>query len=330
MKYRNICLAMDTMGIDYRIHDTRVLNEDYDKEGHDLDLSLRAFSFFEVKNKLHALADVVGMRIVNILWHSKNAASFFLYDKASLVIYHLDIHWGSFYFELESILSSDELFKSVRIIDDLSFVGQEEMACIRFVKDVRKKRITPEEQRKFLSGFDDGISCLYNDRFVSIVQGNRRIKIFSKLDVIVDESRRICHRILRPNGLTVAFLGPDGSGKSSVIQGLIEHSHLPYRRVLYFHLWPKRSKESKVNTDPHLNSQRGVLVSFMKLLKYWLIYSYGYCRYIVVAKRSSSLIIFDRFAHDIFIDPKRFGLSLPDWVLKGFVRVISDQTLYAS
>ncbi|MDB4556883.1 hypothetical protein N9005_06475 [Akkermansiaceae bacterium] len=59
---------------------------------------------------------------------------------------------------------------------------------------------------------------------------------------------RILSRAVNPTGLTICFLGPDGAGKSSVIDELLL-KQLPFRRHDYFHLFPLRRKKSTCGSD---------------------------------------------------------------------------------
>ena len=108
--------------------------------------------------------------------------------------------------------------------------------------------------------------------------------------------------------ITVCFLGPDGSGKSTIINGLLAQD-LPFNRNDYFHLKPvKQSKSNKnvVVTDPHSAPVYSKFKSFIKLFYYVLLYNVGWVKNIIPLKTKSSLIIFDRFYDDILVDNRRF------------------------
>lgn len=63
-------------------------------------------------------------------------------------------------------------------------------------------------------------------------------------------------------------------------------------------------------TNPHGKPPRGFLLSILKLL-YWLAdYWYGYVAVVRPALLDSSLILCDRYYHDVLVDPERYRLPV--------------------
>jgi len=131
----------------------------------------------------------------------------------------------------------------------------------------------------------------------------------------VAESRRLWRRWRQPTGLRIVFLGPDGSGKSTVIAALSKQLEQAFRRVEYRHLRPgglPTTTSKGTVTNPHAKPLRGRLGSIAKLLHFWSSYQIGglfwlYPRYI-----RSTLVVFDRYYQDLLADPARYryGASL--------------------
>lgn len=129
------------------------------------------------------------------------------------------------------------------------------------------------------------------------------------------EAKRIWLRMRKPTGLRIVFLGPDGSGKSTVISAVMQQLSQSFRNVEYRHLrpgrLPKQSNSTPV-TDPHAKPVRNKIGSHIKLLYFWSQYLAGNLLWLYPRYVRSTLVIFDRYFHDLLADPLRyrFGGSL--------------------
>lgn len=132
--------------------------------------------------------------------------------------------------------------------------------------------------------------------------------------------RRRSQRVAKPSGLVVGVLGPDGSGKSTVIDHLCTELAPAFRSVLRCHLRPRWgvAGPAVAATDPHGEPPRGWLASTAKLAFFLLDYWIGWATRIQPAKARSSLVVFDRYFHDMLADPVRYrlppGFPLVRWV----------------
>ncbi len=132
---------------------------------------------------------------------------------------------------------------------------------------------------------------------------------FEAVQCAFEESLRLFGRIRRPTGLSVAVLGPDGVGKSTLIENLRSQTEGLFRRQRVFHwrpmlLWNRRS--AGVVTDPHRLPPRSRSVSILRLLIYALDYVVGHALVVRPMLIRSGVVIFDRYYDDMTVDPKRF------------------------
>ncbi|KKO01326.1 hypothetical protein LCGC14_0119140 [marine sediment metagenome] len=109
--------------------------------------------------------------------------------------------------------------------------------------------------------------------------------------------------------LVISFLGPDGSGKSTVIEGVIKEK-LPFNGTSYFHLKPlhpaRALGESVVVVDPHKYPPYSMLKSYVKLAFFIYQYNIGWIKNVLPLKKKGNLVIFDRYYHDLLVDNRRY------------------------
>ncbi len=133
------------------------------------------------------------------------------------------------------------------------------------------------------------------------------------------EGLRRLRRIFRPAGLTVAVLGPDGAGKTTLIERLIPMLAPAFRRSRRFHLRPGivgrgRGSAAGPVEDPHAEPARGALASAAKVALFVLDFLVGHAVRVWPLKLRSTLVVFDRHYHDLLADPARYRYGAPRWL----------------
>jgi thymidylate kinase len=137
----------------------------------------------------------------------------------------------------------------------------------------------------------------------------------------------------RPDsGLSVVFLGPDGAGKSSVLQGVGEtlagaFGHTASRSFPPALLDRLLHRAGTPNDQPHGMPPRSYFASVIRAVFYWFAYhTFGYVM-VHVALARSTLVLHDRHLVDALVDPRRYRYGGPPWLLRLIWRLIPKPDL---
>jgi thymidylate kinase len=126
-----------------------------------------------------------------------------------------------------------------------------------------------------------------------------------------------------PCGFHVVFLGPDGVGKSTVIEGVKEDLADAFLRTDYYtfapSLIPQRLQTEK--KTPHQLAPRSYPASLLKAAWWSVCYTGGYFASIQPAKARSSFVMNHRYLLDAIVDRRRYRYSGPVWLLKAIWKV---------
>ncbi|MDE6390038.1 MAG: hypothetical protein K2L26_01300, partial [Duncaniella sp.] len=126
-------------------------------------------------------------------------------------------------------------------------------------------------------------------------------------------------------GFSVGFTGPDGSGKTTVIDRTIErlgdvfasaHAYYHFRPALFGNLGEVahsagiKKDVDRNYSDPHRGGKTGLLSSLARLGYYSMDYILGYFAKVKTKTRITRLVIFDRYFTDIICDSRRSRIYL--------------------
>lgn len=128
--------------------------------------------------------------------------------------------------------------------------------------------------------------------------------------------------LFRRRGLMVSFTGPDGSGKTTVIELL--RNRLEINRPILYHFRPTLLpnlgevgakagviKEVDRNFDqPHRAKKKGVVSSLVRLGYYSADYIIGYFLKVMPVRQRKHIVFFDRYFTDIIVDSERSSIFL--------------------
>lgn len=159
-------------------------------------------------------------------------------------------------------------------------------------------------------------------------------------------------RFFKPCGLSIAFCGLDGAGKTTILEILnTAFVDLLKERKVFYHYWRpfllpeirelfgkansksgnSENLQRKVILDekPIKKSLKNIIFSHIKFAYYCIDFIFGRFKYAGVRARGG-IAMFDRHFIDMVVHPNRFGMCLPFGFLKFFYRIIptTDLTIF--
>ena len=130
--------------------------------------------------------------------------------------------------------------------------------------------------------------------------------------------------LFNSQGVSMSFTGPDGVGKTTVINKLITVFSSNHSEVQLFHHRPTVignmsniaknigviEKVNDTYTEPHRGGKKGILNSFLRLCYYSIDYIIGYWIKVKKPLFRRAYVIFDRYYTDIIADSRRSSIYL--------------------
>lgn len=139
------------------------------------------------------------------------------------------------------------------------------------------------------------------------------------------EYHRIKNYLCSHTGFSIGFTGPDGSGKTTVIDTLLSRIAPVFRKAhKYYHFRPTlfgnlgevahsagvKKEVDRNYSNPHRGKKTGKASSFLRLCYYSIDYIIGYFVKVKSVTRITRLVIFDRYYTDIICDSRRSRIYL--------------------
>ena len=263
---------------------------------------------------------------------------------------------GRIFFSIDRLLAGAQEWNGFKVA-----APEVEFAYL-LVKKVSKRALGPH-QRERLAALHDALGAQAARIAVTLFGASRGMQLdqwiaarrWGDFDRELDASRRDLRRtVLRrdplnaarywsleimrrwrrwrdPSGLLVAIMGPDGAGKSTLIDALDRNLGGAFRHTSAFHLRPailRPRADGPPVTDPHGTPPRSLPASLAKVGFYLAEYLLGYGLRLRPALGHTTLIFADRYFDDLLVDPRRYRYGGPAWVLRLARRVVPRPDLW--
>ncbi|HQP24966.1 MAG: hypothetical protein KBA28_01890 [Syntrophaceae bacterium] len=259
---------------------------------------------------------------------------------------------GRYLLPTETLLTRTREFKGFRI------PSSPVEACYLLIKKIVKGVWLPEHEKKFRIILRDDSPAAR--AFMKQIFGNNGMTVIDKLLDETDRKRknfflqelrrilflrytllkprrtivqaiwlvkRILERLAEPTGLVVVLVAPDGGGKSTIADHLLQRLGFAFRNITRMHwrpylLPPPRKllrpgtwyEPETPNHTPHDSQANGKLNSLIRFGYYAMDYLMGFLPKILWPKIRTHLVMIERYYYDFLIDRKRYRLDIPDFL----------------
>lgn len=304
----------------------------------------------DLERSVRALVKFFGHTNLKLFNFVKNAYiwQLYFYDDETEELLQIDL-MPEISFRGITYLDAHVIFDSAESHDGVFYVNEElhlaaniyrdYLQLVTLSKKVQARLLAIEEGQDVPRVFQGALGQQFDD--VRISPPYSRTVVFSKLLVtrllhtplstVMGLCRHFYLRLKRNisyPGMFVVFLGPDGVGKTSAIENVLEKIGLMAKERRY--LVPgflSRYRASSTGgglpeLDPHRRDERGLLFSLVKQLVWITEYVGGYLFVLSKPLYMGNLIVFDRYYSDSLVDKRRYRYGGPDWYLRLCYRLI--------
>ena len=311
----------------------------------DIDIIITRDSYKKIRPVLVELIDRSGWKIITYL----NSDRLITYVCATTSEEKTEIVQWDFFFDTSvwgvQLMSAEEFLKHKQFNGFLYYVGVECQFLDKILYNSAVGSKYPEKYlatRKAAENTDivkDKIRQIFGCEDVAECENQRGKQLFFKalwnnikcrpFGVITGIGKFlytfIGNYICSRTGFSIGFTGPDGSGKTTVIDTILEriapvfktaHKYYHFRPALFGNLGEVAhsagiKKEVDRNySDPHRGGKTGKLNSFVRLCYYSLDYIIGFFVKVKSVTRITRVVVFDRYFTDIICDSRRSRIYL--------------------
>lgn len=322
----------------------------------DIDIIITRKSYRAVKNQLVQMIDESGWKIITYFNSDRLITYVCAYqDEKTTELVQWDFFvntsvWGILLMDAKEFLVTKK-FNSFLYYVDIEYQFLDKYLYNRIVGSQYPEKYATTRQKAESSPFViEKVKTLYGVESLEVCDklGRGRLVAYAMISNLLHRPCHFIHNLLlffwtfinnyhhSRTGFSIGFTGPDGSGKTTVIDLLIEnlgdvfckaHTYFHFRPTLFGNLGEvAHSTGMKKNVDrnydkPHRGDKTSILSSLLRLFYYSIDYIIGYFLKVKTITRITRLVFFDRYYTDIICDSRRSRIYMPTKFLYWFGRL---------
>lgn len=311
----------------------------------DIDIIITRQSYKAIKKSLVELIDKSGWKIVTYL-HSDRLITFVC---AATTEEATDIVQWDFFFDTSvwgiQLMSAEEFLAHKQFNGFLYYMGTEGQFLDKYLYNRAVGSKYPEKYRATREAVETSpivaeklIATFGYKTIAECDKANGRMLLLAALrsnmkkrplaligSIIYFLYTFIKNYICSNTGISIGFTGPDGSGKTTIIDLLLEriapvfgkaHKYYHFRPTLFGNLGEVahsagiKKEVDRDYSNPHRGGKTGKASSLARLAYYSIDYIVGYFVKVKTAIRITRVVIFDRYFTDIICDSRRSRIYL--------------------
>lgn len=320
-------------------------------ESRDVDIVLHKSTYRKIRSELFGLVETAGWKVVTYLC-SDRLITWVVASREGIMQW--DFFFDTSVFGIR-LLSADELLRDARVLEGsvpVRIVSARIAFLDKYLYDRAVGAAYPEKYAAVRAAVEgDALvaecvrTCFGAPSLAACDKASSRkmlLHAFFRSPVanvarfLRFEYWRLRNYLCSDTGFTVGFTGPDGSGKTTVIDLVLEslskvfgkaHTLNHFRPTLFGNISDVAhsaglKKEVDDNYgDPHRGGKTGKLSSFLRLCYYTTDYLLGWWVAVKSKTRITWLVFFDRYFTDIICDSRRTRIYLPVGFLYAWGRI---------
>ena len=303
--------------------------------GRDIDLIIDRKDFQLVKSQIVEIFSQQGYTLFLYYKGSEMHSMVFAERRTPYTLISFDFLF-SIYVKDCILLTSEEVLKTKEFNGNIYHVRKDMEYLSKYIYNKILKTPYPEKyeqvEKEAYELYAPQINTVLNDLGINQHSSLCKIKLrlYKKhlLRMLVAHFRYLFATIsnfLCPQGVAFGFTGPDGVGKTTVINQIVEILNKLYNSISIYHFRPTvfgnlgevahsaglKKEVDRNYSDPHRGGKTGTLSSLARLIYYSMDYIVGYQKKIKCLLFQRKIVIFDRYYTDIICDSRRSRIYLP-------------------